>query len=208
MSTDDRIGCVDPFTDDNASLHRKAITELHARGLLFGCGYRLACPSGPSPGARRRRSSTVLGLPDTSHDSFTDDGSSPFPRVPSTGSPGQGGPRLGWAQLLSRAEPDQAEFAAMAVRALDLPRDRAQCLHRRRGPLGGVGHRRLRRGRRSPRAAARSLLPQPPADQGRVGGVLRQGGQPESADRTGFGSLATRLPPPGDPPPIPPEEQD
>ncbi len=39
-----RIGCVDPFTDDNTSVHEPDLDELFARGVLFGCGDRLACP--------------------------------------------------------------------------------------------------------------------------------------------------------------------
>jgi hypothetical protein len=39
-----RIGCIDPFTDDNTSAHQPDLDELFARGVLLGCGDRLACP--------------------------------------------------------------------------------------------------------------------------------------------------------------------
>lgn len=39
-----RIGCIDPFTDDNTSIHEPDLDELYTRGVLFGCGDRLACP--------------------------------------------------------------------------------------------------------------------------------------------------------------------
>jgi len=44
VSTTGRVGCLDPFTDDNDSVHESSITELHARRLFYGCGARLACP--------------------------------------------------------------------------------------------------------------------------------------------------------------------
>ncbi len=44
VSATGRVGCADPFADDNHSVHAKALTELHARRLFFGCGERRACP--------------------------------------------------------------------------------------------------------------------------------------------------------------------
>ncbi|CAN5859416.1 hypothetical protein BH23ACT5_BH23ACT5_11420 [soil metagenome] len=44
VSSSNRVGCVDPFLDDNNSQHEGAFTELHARGLFFGCDDRMACP--------------------------------------------------------------------------------------------------------------------------------------------------------------------
>ncbi len=44
VSTEGRVGCLDPFTDDNANVHVNSITELHALGFLYGCGHRKACP--------------------------------------------------------------------------------------------------------------------------------------------------------------------
>lgn len=40
-----RIGCVDPFTDDNGSPHEADIEELFARGILRGCADARACPT-------------------------------------------------------------------------------------------------------------------------------------------------------------------
>jgi len=39
-----RPGCIDPFVDDNHSVHEGALTELYARQLLFGCREDRACP--------------------------------------------------------------------------------------------------------------------------------------------------------------------
>ncbi len=44
VSETGRLGCIDPFVDDNHSIHQAAITELYARRLLFGCGEKRACP--------------------------------------------------------------------------------------------------------------------------------------------------------------------
>lgn len=47
VSDSGRIGCLDPFTDDEGSQHESALTELYARGLMYGCAPRLACPLAP-----------------------------------------------------------------------------------------------------------------------------------------------------------------
>lgn len=44
VSDTGRIGCIDPFSDDNGLTHEAALTELYARGLLYGCAEGLACP--------------------------------------------------------------------------------------------------------------------------------------------------------------------
>lgn len=44
MSTMGRVRCIDPFVDDDGSVHEGDLTELYARQLLFGCGERRACP--------------------------------------------------------------------------------------------------------------------------------------------------------------------
>lgn len=44
VDTDRRVGCIDPFLDDNGNVHEGDLVELHARRLLFGCEERLACP--------------------------------------------------------------------------------------------------------------------------------------------------------------------
>lgn len=46
VSHEGRVGCIDPFLDDNASQHVQDLTELHARGVWYGCGDRAACPTG------------------------------------------------------------------------------------------------------------------------------------------------------------------
>ena len=124
VSTHGRVGCMDPFTDDNSSLFRPALTELHARGLLFGCGYRLACPDRTiTRGEAAAFFHRVMGLPATTKDFFRDDGNSTFQnainRLAAEGIVRGCAPRAFCPdRLLTRAE-----FAAMAVRALGLPRD-------------------------------------------------------------------------------------
>lgn len=44
VSDTGRIGCIDPFADDDGTVHEGDLTELYARRLLFGCGEGLACP--------------------------------------------------------------------------------------------------------------------------------------------------------------------
>lgn len=44
VSTTGRIGCLDPFVDDNDSVHAPDLTEMFNRRLMFGCEDRKACP--------------------------------------------------------------------------------------------------------------------------------------------------------------------
>jgi len=209
VSAKGRIGCVDPFTDDNANLHRVALTELHARGLLHGCGYRLACPERTiTRGEAAALFNRVLGLPPTTKDFFRDDGNSRFQNAIN---------RLAAAGIVNGCAPGafcpdrlltRAEFAAMAVRALGLPRDvpnafaddqghwaesaidafSAAGITRGCGPDAFCPNRRLTRAEASAFFVRVDDLNQP----------IGLASVPSPPD----------YPPPGDPPPIPPEEQD
>jgi hypothetical protein len=73
-----RVGCIDPFTDDNASVHEADLAELYARSILMGCGDRTACPNatitrGQMAALLRRALHLSAGS-----DSFTDDDDSEF----------------------------------------------------------------------------------------------------------------------------------
>ena len=122
VSTEGRVGCLDPFTDDNASLHKKALTELHARGLLYGCGYRQACPQRlMNRGEVAALFARVLALPPASKDYFSDDNGHLFEgainKIASAGiTTGCFPGRFCADRMLTRAE-----FATMTVRALRLP---------------------------------------------------------------------------------------
>jgi len=209
VSTDGRIGCMDPFTDDNSSLFRPALTELHARALLFGCGYRLACPDRTiTRGEAAAFFHRVMGLPATSKDFFRDDGNSRFQnainRLAAEGIVRGCAPRAFCPdRLLTRAE-----FAAMAVRALGLSRDvpdafsddnrhwaesaidafAAAGITKGCGPGSFCPDRRLTRGEAS-------------AFFVRVDDLMQPLGQASAPTPPSY-------PPPGDPPVKPPEEQD
>jgi hypothetical protein len=209
VSAKGRIGCVDPFTDDNANLHRKALTELHARGLLHGCGYRLSCPERTiTRGEAAALFNRVLGLPPTSKDFFRDDQSSRFQsainRLAASGVVMGCGPRAFCPdRLLTRAE-----FAAMAVRALGLPRDVPDAFSDDRGHWAesaidafaaagitrGCGPDAFCPNRRLTRAESAAFFVRVD-DLDKPIGLASVPPPPD-------------YPPPGDPPPIPPEEQD
>jgi hypothetical protein len=209
VSTKGRLGCVDPFTDDNASMHRKALTELHARGLLSGCGYRQACPERTiTRGEAAALLNRVLGLPSTSGDFFRDDGTSRFQdainRLAAAGIVQGCGPRAFCPdRLLTRAE-----FAAMTVRALSLSRDvpnsfsdddghwaeSAINAFSAAGITRGCGTDRFCPNRRLTRAESAAFFVRVD-DLNQPIGLASVPEPPE-------------YPPPGDPPPIPPEEQD
>jgi hypothetical protein len=44
VSDSGRVGCLDPFADDDTSPHEEDINELYARGVLFGCSDQEFCP--------------------------------------------------------------------------------------------------------------------------------------------------------------------
>jgi hypothetical protein len=126
VSTEGRVGCLDPFTDDKANIHVGSLTELHALGFLYGCGYREVCPDRKlSRGEIAAFFARILALPAATQDHFTDDTGSTFEDVIN---------RLAEAGIAKGCDPplnqmycpdqgvSRAEFAAMTVRALGLPR--------------------------------------------------------------------------------------
>lgn len=73
VSDSGRVGCIDPFTDDNDSIHEAALTELYARGLIYGCDVRLACPTQSLTRAEfAAMLQRVIGSP-SGPDAFADD---------------------------------------------------------------------------------------------------------------------------------------
>ncbi len=209
VSDSGRVGCLDPFTDDNGSLHVKALTELHARGVLVGCGYRIVCPQRQiTRGEIAAMFSRVLGLPPASRDYFGDDRGHIFENANN---------KLGEARIsvgcATRAYcPDRnltrAEFATMAVRALSLPASGGNAFSDDNGHWGesaintfaDVG---LTVGCGSGRFCPNRVLTREEAATFFLRVIERL--QP-----IGLASVEPPpdWPPPGDPPPIPPEEQD
>jgi Polysaccharide lyase 14/S-layer homology domain len=122
VSTVGRVGCLDPFTDDNQSLHVKALTELHARGLLYGCGYRLACPLRKlTRGEVAALFARVLELPPSNIDYFSDDNGNIFEGA--INKIAAAGLTVGCAPGKFCPDDDltRAQFATMTVRAMGLP---------------------------------------------------------------------------------------
>lgn len=209
VSTEGRVGCLDPFTDDNQSLHKKALTELHARGLLYGCGYRLACPTRLlTRGEMAALFARVLKLPDANRNYFNDDSGNIFEgainRIAAAGLTVGCGPGVYCPdQYMTRAE-----FATMSVRALKLPASGGNAFNDDKGHwaesaintfaanglTSGCGTKRFCPNRNLSREEAASFFLRI-AD--RLGGMGLQSLEPPPD-----------YPPPGDPPPIPPEERD
>jgi hypothetical protein len=210
VSTEGRVGCMDPFTDDNASLHVKALTELHARGLLVGCGYRIACPErNMTRGEVAAMFARVLGLPATNRDFFRDDQGHIFENAAN---------KLAAAGITVGCDPGvycpdrnltRAEFATMTVRAMGLPAagvsspftddnghwgEAAITTFAHAGLTEGCGSSRFCPNRTLTREEAASFFLRV-ADRLQPLGLTSVEPPPE-------------WPPPGDPPPIPPEERD
>jgi hypothetical protein len=73
VSDTGRVGCLDPFSDDNGNAHEADLNELHARGLFFGCANGLACPTqGLTRAQMAALLSRALDLP-PGPDAFSDD---------------------------------------------------------------------------------------------------------------------------------------
>jgi len=209
VSTEGRVGCLDPFTDDNDSLHVKALTELHARGLLLGCGYRIACPEDQmTRGEVAAMFGRVLGLPATGQDYFTDDGGHIFEG--SANRLAAAGITVGCApgRFCTDRPLTRAEFATMTVRALGLPASGGDVFgdddgHWAESPINTFADVGLTEGCGSNRFCPNRTLTREEA----ASFFLRV------ADRLEPLGLAAvepppDWPPPGNPPPIPPEEQD
>lgn len=209
VSTEGRVGCLDPFTDDNTSLHKKAFTELHARGLLYGCGYRLACPQRlMTRGEVAALFARVLGLPPATQDYFSDDDGHLFEgainKLAAAGITVGCGP----GAFCPDRNLTRAEFATMTVRALGLPASGGNAFtddngHWAESAINTFADARLTEGCGPNRFCPNRVLSR---EEGasfflRVADRL-QPLSPASVD------APPEWPPPGDPPPIPPEERD
>jgi hypothetical protein len=73
VSTTGRVGCIDPFVDDNDSIHEGDLTEAYARELLFGCDDRRACPADPVTRAQFAALLARVIHPRPGPDAFSDD---------------------------------------------------------------------------------------------------------------------------------------
>jgi hypothetical protein len=209
VSNSGRVGCMDPFTDDNASLHVNALTELHARGVLNGCGYRLVCPRREmTRGEVAAMFARVLKLPAASKDYFSDDTGHIFENA--ANKLAEAGISVGCTS--GRFCPDRnltrVEFATMTVRALGLPASGGDAFTDDNGHWGesaintfaDVG---LTEGCDSERFCPNRTLTREEA----ASFFLRVADKLKPLGLASVEPLPD-WPPPGDPPPIPPEEQD
>ena len=116
-----RPPCPDPFTDDNASVHEAALTELKNLGIYEGCASELSCRMDPlSRYAMAVLMDRALDLPATSEDFFTDDTLWAEPMIN----------RLAAAGITAGCTPTEycpydnitrGHFAVMLDRAFDIP---------------------------------------------------------------------------------------
>lgn len=209
VSTSGRVGCMTPFTDLGGTLHSTALTELHALGLLNGCGYREACPARLlTRGEAAALFSRIFNLPVSPVDYFPDDTGHLFEGAVN---------RLAHAGITVGCTPTsfcaddrltRAQFATMLVRAVGLNAnvpdafgdDDGYWAENAINQLAATG---LTQGCGPDRFCPRRILPRDEA----ASFFLR------ALHYAGSHGLATlepppEFPPPGDPPPIPEEEQD
>jgi hypothetical protein len=209
VSTEGRVGCLDPFTDDNNSLHKKAFTELHARGLLYGCGYRLACPQRlMTRGEVAALFARVLGLPPATKNYFNDDDGHLFEgainKVAAAGITvgcGAGG-------FCPDRDLTRAEFATMTVRAMDLSAADGDAFtdddgHWAESAINTFADAKLTEGCGSNRFCPNRVLSREEA----ASFFLRVADRLEPLHPASV-EPPPSWPPPGDPPPIPPGERD
>ncbi len=209
VSTTGRVGCLDPFTDDNSSLHQKALTELHARGVLVGCDYRLVCPKRRiTRGEIAAMFSRVLKLPAASKDYFRDDQGHIFENA--NNKLAEAGVTVGCrtGAYCPDRNLTRAEFATMAVRALGIPASGGDAFSDDNGhwaesainTFADVG---LTVGCGTGRFCPERVLTREEAATFFLRAI-------ERLEPIGLASVdpPPEWPPPGDPPPIPLEEQD
>lgn len=124
VSSGGRVGCADPFSDDDGNLHEEALTELYDRGLLYGCAEDASCPTAVLTRAQfAAMLQRIIDTPD-GPDAFSDDDGHWAEQVIDS---------LAAARIVRGCDPPantsvcpeapvtRAEVAAMVVRALGLP---------------------------------------------------------------------------------------
>jgi hypothetical protein len=209
VSTGGRIGCLDPFLDDNDSVHVTALGELHARGVLFGCDYRQVCPDRQlTRGEVAALFSRVLGLPASSKDFFRDDQGHVFEGAHNKLA--AAGITVGCTATAFCADKhvSRAQFATMAVRALGVPASGGDAFsdddgHWAEAPINTLAAVGLTAGCDEGRFCPDRTLTRAEAATFflRIANQLQPLGQASVEPPPDW-------PPPGDPPPIPPDEQD
>ena len=122
ISDSGRVGCPDPFADDDGSVHEPALTELKALGIYHGCAQQTACfEDDLSRWAMAVLLDRALELPTTSTDFFSDDEDQWAQRH--INDVAEAGITNGCAPgLFCPDEPiSRAEFSVMLDRAYDFP---------------------------------------------------------------------------------------
>lgn len=119
-----RVGCSDPFVDDNDNIHREALTELFDRGLLKGCGERIVCPSSVLTRAQFAAMVNRVVSPPAGPDAFVDDeghyAEASFNALAAAGIVKGCNPPAN-TRVCPEDPVTRAEVAAIVQRALDLP---------------------------------------------------------------------------------------
>lgn len=208
VSATGRVGCIDPFVDDNDSVHEGALTEAYARQLFFGCEERRACPTDPLTRAQFAALLARVIHPLPGPDAFSDDdGNWAENEINALAAAGimRGCDPPANAKACPNALVTRAEVAALVTRALHLPAgpdaftdDNGSWAESDIDALAAAGVTKgCKEGLYCP---DRNMLRQEAASfivrvDDLVGGLAPQARLPE-------------WPPPGPPPPIPSEEQE
>lgn len=212
VSDSGRVACLSAFTDIGSSIHAASIKELHALGYLYGCDYRRACPHrNLSRGEAAAFLVRTLNLPATNKNFFMDDNGNTFEgdinQLAAAGITKGCNPPAN-----TRYCPDQtmkrAEFAAMLVRALHLEGPALNVFsddngHWAEDDINIFAAAGITRGCGSDRFCPDDLLPRDESAAFFHRSLSLM--QPLSQASV---SPPPDWPPEGDPPPIPPEEQD
>lgn len=212
VSSAGRVGCLPAFTDIGQTIHAHSIRELHAVGYLYGCAYRTACPARLlTRGEAAALISRILELPPTTRDYFADDQGSTFEGVIN---------RLAEARIARGCNPPantqycpdrtmtRAEFATMLGRALGLGRSTHNAFSDDDGHWAEDDINRFAAAGLTSGCGERRFCPDRPLPRDEAAAFFHRSIhllKPLSA--TSMGTIPD-WPPPGEPPPIPAEEQD
>jgi hypothetical protein len=210
VSTSGRVGCLPAFTDIGTTIHAKSIRELHALGHLHGCDYRKACPHREmTRGEAAAFLARTLKLPAANKDFFNDDMGNTFEkdidRLAAAGITKGCAPR----KYCPDRNMTRAEFASMMVRALGIGGPASDAFgddegHTAEGDINSFAAAGLTKGCGSDRFCPDSALPRDES----ASFFYRSLGLLQPLSQASVSSPPPDWPPEGDPPPIPPEEQD
>ena len=209
VSTTGRVRCIDPFVDDNDSVHEDELSEMFYRRLMYGCAERLACPhANVTRGEFAAMLQRVIRTPRGPNAFVDDDGHFAEHEIDSLARAGilRGCNPPANTRVCPDAPITRAEVAAMVRRVLGLPPGtnafRDDDGHWAEEDIDAIAAAGITRG-----CDTRSYCPDRRMTRGEAATfMLRLHDRMTQAETLALPDV--EWPPPGPPPPKPPEEEE